>query len=459
MDDGRTWLLPIMILFLLLSSVTSAILSAITHLSDVTLHDKAEDGEKKAVELDRLLHQTHFLDNIRTMSSFFGCISVLTAGWWLYGTFFDWFKSLLPEWSLGALRLTTWLVSGAVISFFFVIFIRKLPGRIGKKYADSFAFQSVSFARKLTQIFLPFCWTIRVLSRWIGKPLGIEQERAGEQETVTEEDIRLMVDTGGEMGTIEKSQREMIENIFEFDENTAGDVMTHRTDIVALEKNANIGEAAALAVETGFSRLPVYEKNLDNITGVIYVKDFLTLLTGDNHADINTLPITPYIRPIIYLPESAGCRALFSRFKATKTHIAVVVDEYGGTAGIVCMEDILESIVGDIEDEYDEQEEEISRLKEDEYLLEGTIDLTDLSELIDIDFPEDEDYDTLGGFISHTLGFIPDEGTTPSIEYGGWKFTVVSIDDRRIEKVKALRLNPPAASETSNDIRKDKNED
>ena len=442
MDDGRTWLLPIMILFLLLSGYISAVLSAITHLSDVTLHDKAEDGDKKAVELEKLLHYTHYLDNVRTLSSFFGCVSVLTSGWWMYGTFYELFKGLWPELTLGILRLITWLASGAVISLLFVILIRKLPGKLGKKHADPLAFSSAGTVRRLTQFFLPLCWLIRTLTRLLCKPFGITGETAGEQETVTEEDIRLMVDTGGEMGTIEKSQREMIENIFEFDDVTAGDVMTHRTDVVALEKGASVAEAASVAVESGFSRLPVYEKNLDNITGVIYVKDLLTLLTGsERQKSLNELPITPYIRPVIYLPESAGCRALFARFKATKTHIAVIVDEYGGTAGIVCMEDILESIVGEIEDEYDEQEEEISRLKENEYLLDGTIDLSDLEDLTGIEFPEDEDFDTLGGFISHMLGFIPDEGTTPSIEYKGWRFTVVEIDDRRIEKVKAERLS------------------
>ena len=457
MDDGRTWLILILVISTLLSCYISAVLSAITHLSDVTLHDKAEDGDAKAVLLDRLMHGS-FLDSVRTLSSFFGCVTTLVSGWLLYGVFYRLFEQLWEGIGVGLLRGATWLAAVLVISFCFIIVVRKIPGRLGKKYADRFAFSSVSTMHWLVRVFFPLCGIIRLVSRWIGRLFGIGREAENEQETVTEEDIRLMVDTGGEMGTIEKSQQEMIENIFEFDDNTAGDVMTHRTDVVAVEETATVADVASLAVETGFSRLPVYKKNLDNITGVIYVKDLLKLVADKSAIgeDLSAMPITGYIRPVIYVPESAGCRALFGRFKATKTHIAVVVDEYGGTAGLVCMEDILESIVGDIEDEYDEQEEEVSRLKENEFMFDGTIDLKDAGELLEIEFPEDEDYDTLAGFITHMLGYIPDEGTTPYIDFSGWRFTVVIVDDRRIEKVRAAHTPfTPVAEESASEPEKD----
>ena len=457
MDDGRTWLILILVISTLLSCYISAVLSAITHLSDVTLHDKAEDGDAKAVLLDRLMHGS-FLDSVRTLSSFFGCVTTLVSGWLLYGVFYRLFEQLWEGIGVGLLRGATWLAAVLVISFCFIIVVRKIPGRLGKKYADRFAFSSVSTMYWLVRVFFPLCGIIRLVSRWIGRLFGIGREAENEQETVTEEDIRLMVDTGGEMGTIEKSQQEMIENIFEFDDNTAGDVMTHRTDVVAVEETATVADVASLAVETGFSRLPVYKKNLDNITGVIYVKDLLKLIADKSAIgeDLSAMPITGYIRPVIYVPESAGCRALFARFKATKTHIAVVVDEYGGTAGLVCMEDILESIVGDIEDEYDEQEEEVSRLKENEFMFDGTIDLKDAGELLEIEFPEDEDYDTLAGFITHMLGYIPDEGTTPYIDFSGWRFTVVIVDDRRIEKVRAAHTPfTPVAEESASEPEKD----
>ncbi len=445
MDDGRTWLLPILIILWLLDGYLAAVLSAVTHLSDVTLHDKTEEGDKQALLLDKLMHSKgYFLDSIRTLSSFFGSIAAALTSWWLYGLSAGWAKALWEEQlTPNMLRLIAALFGLLVSAVFYVIFIRKLPGRLGKKYADPFAFKSAAVMKAVTALFWPLCGLIRVLSRIVGAIFGIDRSTESEEETVTEEDIRLMVDTGGEMGTIEESQREMIENIFEFDDYTAGDVMTHRTDVVAVDRSTTVAEVAKQAVETGFSRLPVYEKTVDNIIGVIYAKDLLQLICNGQNAsldEIGNMPIDDFIHSVIYVPESAACRTMFAKFKATKTHIAVVIDEYGGTAGIVCMEDLLESIVGDIEDEYDEQEEEVKELRKDEYLLDGTIDLSDVAELLSIEFPEDEDYDTLGGFIIHTLGIIPDEDENPFIDFSGWRFTVMNVDDRRIEEVRAARL-------------------
>ena len=440
MDDGRTWLLPILILFCALGFYTAMALSAITHLSDVTLRDKVEEGDKTAVLLDKLLDGgSYYLDNVRTLSSFFGTVTTILSGWWLYDLSAGWAEALWGQWLAGWLiKLIASVFTLLVISFVFIVLIRKLPGRLGKKMADSFAFKSLSFTKGLTVAFYPICWVIRILAWGAGSLFGIRRGEETEEEAVTEEDIRLMVDTGSETGAIEKSQQEMIENIFEFDDNTAGDVMTHRTDVTAVESDATVTEVAKLAVETGYSRLPVYEKDMDNIIGVLYAKDLLRLLDGGRKDGLDEMPITGFIRPILYVPESTACRALFAKFKSSKTHIAVVVDEYGGTAGIVCMEDILESIVGDIEDEYDPPEVEVRRLKEDDYILNGTIELDDLNEMLSIEIPDDEDYDTLGGFITHTLGFLPDPGTHPYVDFGGWRFTVLRIDDRRVDLVRAL---------------------
>ena len=438
MDDGRTWLLPILILACAFAFYTMMALSALTHLSDVTLRDRVEEGDKTAQLLDKLLEGgSYYLDNIRTLSSFFGCLTAVTAGWLGYGWSLALARSLWADLLAdGVLKLIASVFTLLIVSVLFIVFFRKLPGRLGKKSADGIAFKSLRFTRGMTAFFAPLCWLIRVISWGVGALFGIRRGEEVEEEKVTEEDIRLMVDTGSETGAIEKSEQEMIENIFAFDDNTAGDVMTHRTDVTAAESDATVAEAAKLAVETGFSRIPVYEKDVDNIIGVLYAKDLLRLLNGV-HENLAEMPITGFIRPILYIPESTACRALFAKFKSSKTHIAVVVDEYGGTAGIVCMEDILESIVGDIEDEYDPPEVEVRKLREGDYILNGTIELDDLNELLSIEIPEDEDYDTLGGFISHTLGFLPDPGTHPYVDFGGWRFTVVRIDDRRVDLVRA----------------------
>ena len=214
-----------------------------------------------------------------------------------------------------------------------------------------------------------------------------------------------------------------------------------------MDKDARISEVVYLAINEGFSRLPVYEKDLDNILGLIYVKDLLCLV-GCNSSD--EFKVSDFVRPVLYVPESVKCRALFAEFKKQQAHMAVVVDEYGGTAGIVSMEDVLESIVGDIEDEYDEQEEEeIQQLADGVYILEGIVELEEVSKITRIPFEEDEDLDTLGGFLIHKLGHIPDKDENPQVLYGGWRFTVLTMDERRIEKVRLQRIEPeePVAEE------------
>ena len=229
--------------------------------------------------MDKLLDGgSYYLDNVRTLSSFFGTVTTILSGWWLYDLSAGWAEALWGQWLAGWLiKLIASVFTLLVISFVFIVLIRKLPGRLGKKMADSFAFKSLSFTKGLTVAFYPICWVIRILAWGAGSLFGIRRGEETEEEAVTEEDIRLMVDTGSETGAIEKSQQEMIENIFEFDDNTAGDVMTHRTDVTAVESDATVTEVAKLAVETGYSRMPVYEKDMDNIIGVLYAKDLLRL--------------------------------------------------------------------------------------------------------------------------------------------------------------------------------------
>ena len=201
-----------------------------------------------------------------------------------------------------------------------------------------------------------------------------------------------------------------------------------------------------------FSRLPVYEGDLDNILGFIHVKDLLCLVGHPSES----VSLLDFIRPVIYVPEHVKCRSVFAEFKKNQSAMAVVVDEYGGTEGILTMEDILEAIVGDIEDEYDEEEKDIQQLDADTYLVEGTTELDDLGEALDITFEEDDAYDTLGGFLTHMLGRIPTEGETPSVEYEGYRFTVTQVEDRRVAKVKVFRLPEPVPDEEEKSSKKEK---
>ncbi len=271
-----------------------------------------------------------------------------------------------------------------------------------------------------------------------GQTWGLFSKIFGKKKSgsVTEEEIMDILN-GDNADDIDDSQKEMISNIFEFDDIEVKDVMTHRTDISAVEINSGLKDAVSLIIEKGFSRIPVYDGTIDNIFGVIYAKDLLRLIFDDNpsgHA------VSEFIREIKYIPETNNCFELFDIFTSQKIQIAVAVDEYGGTAGIVTMEDLLEAIVGNIQDEYDNEAEEIQKISKNIFEILGTADTEDIAEELGITIPEENDFDTIGGFVINLIGRIPEPGERPSAEYGGVRFTVISVDDKRIKKLRAEKL-------------------
>lgn len=260
---------------------------------------------------------------------------------------------------------------------------------------------------------------------------------------ITEQDILFLVNAGKEKGMIESSTCAMIENIFEFDDLSAGELMTHRTDIKAVEDTDPLCEAVDVFIETGYSRIPVFHEDIDNIVGLLYAKDLLGYVGGEIPADFK---ITDIARDAFYVPKSKNCSELFTEMTANKVQLAVVVDEYGGTEGLITMEDLIESIVGNIQDEYDNEEEEMRRLSDNIYTVDGAADIDDVSELIGVKLPDD-DCDTIAGLMLETLGEVPAAGDRPTVEIGGVKFTAVDIEERRITRV---LIEKPEQSEPQN---------
>lgn len=259
------------------------------------------------------------------------------------------------------------------------------------------------------------------------------------EKDVTEEDVLELVDTAEEQDVIDENQKEMISNIFEFDDVTASDVMTHRTDLVAVPENTTLAEAARIAAEEGRSRLPVYQKTLDNIIGMLYVKDLLFLVQDRTRAES---PVREFMRSVMFVPEACRAGELLRDFKRKHTQIAVVVDEYGGTSGLVTMEDILEEIVGNIQDEFDDEEEELTPC-ENGYLCDGSLELEELFAAFGLEPPEEqeeEEFETVSGLITQRLGRIPEPGEPVELDYNGLHFTVLEVDSRRIARVKCTRL-------------------
>ncbi|WP_304508214.1 hemolysin family protein [Anaerotignum sp.] len=257
---------------------------------------------------------------------------------------------------------------------------------------------------------------------------------------ITEEGIRMMVDAGGDNGSIDETEKTMINNIFELGNTYVGEIATHRTDIVGIAYDASFLEIMKVVAEEKYSRIVVYDDNIDNIVGLIHVKDIVKFFLSDDN-DKNKFDLKEIIKKPYFVPFSKKTDELFREMQRDKVHMAIIIDEYGGTAGLVTMEDLIEEIVGNIFDEYDlEEEEDICVIDEKTYQINGTTDLTDVADFLGISFEDEEDYDTLGGYLIGQLGRIPEEEEKPEVTVGNWLFRIENIEEKRIEKVLAFYL-------------------
>lgn len=278
-------------------------------------------------------------------------------------------------------------------------------------------------------VFQPLVWLNKGITSFLKWCLG---DSYGE---VTEDDILNMVDQGNESGTIEDTSVEMINNVFEFGDKTASDVMTHRVNIVAVSSDENLDEIIYLALEKGYSRIPVYRETIDDIIGIIIVKDLLCLVGEENPSE--KFDVMDYLREVIYLPESCSCSDTFKYLTNLKSGLAVVIDEYGGTAGIVTVEDLIEAVMGNIQDEYDDENPDIKMLAPNKYEVTGDADPEDVLELFGYQLPEDHEYDTIAGFVTDLLGDIPEDASVrrPHVDYKKLRFVVLDVTDNRIDRI------------------------
>jgi len=291
-------------------------------------------------------------------------------------------------------------------------------GRKRNKIAEVLLFPLVLLNKGLTFI----------LKKTIGEGYG---------EDVTEEDILSMVDAGNESGAIEDTSVEMINNVFEFNDLCAADVMTHRVNIVAVDINETLDDIIYIALEEGFSRMPVYEGSIDKILGIVIVKDLLCLVGSKNLDNFN---LKDFIREGVFIPEKCSCSDTFKFLTGMKSGMAIVVDEYGGTAGIVTLEDIVESVMGNIQDEYDDEDALIKKLRNDKYEVNGEADPDEVLELFGYSLPDEHDFDTISGFVINLLGYLPEDVTVhPHVEYKDLKFVIIDVCDNCVEKLIVFR--------------------
>lgn len=258
----------------------------------------------------------------------------------------------------------------------------------------------------------------------------------------TEDEIISLVDAGAESGEFETSSVKMINNIFEFGDLKISDVMTHRVNIAAVEENTKTDDIIYMALEEGFSRIPVYRESVDNIVGIILVKDLLCLVGKDNAEQYTA---KEFIREVSFIPESCPCDEAFQQLTENKSGMAVAIDEYGGTAGLVTVEDLIEAVMGSIQDEYDDEEADIKKIGKEKYEIHGDCDPEEVLGLFGYELPEDHEYDTIAGFITDLLGYIPNisEKTEkkPHADYEDVRFVVTEVNDNCISSIIAFRID------------------
>ncbi|MGN0630041.1 MAG: hemolysin family protein [Ruminococcus sp.] len=317
------------------------------------------------------------------------------------------------------------------VSVILVSLCNAVAVRTGRKNAEQLMQKNSRLIDFTVVILMPFHALVRGIDFILGGG-----RNADEESQVTEEDFLMMVDAGNETGLIEESQREMINNIIDFDDVTITNVMTHRTELVAVDVETKISDVVYLAINEGYSRMPVYEGNIDNIVGVLMVKDLLGLIGAE---DISNFGVRHFMRPALFVPETAKCKYVLEDMLKDKAQMAVAVDEYGGTAGIVTMEDLLEEIVGSIRDEYDDEEIEVCDLGAGVYTIEGNASPEETLERLGIELPEGEEieFDTMSAWLVELLGRIPDEDEKAEAVYGNVKFTVLLAEGNWISKIKA----------------------
>lgn len=447
-DPGNLILKLLLLLFLILVNAFFAMSEiAIITLNDVKLQRMAEEGDKKAIKILNLTQNpSNFLSTIQICITLAGFLTSAAAAESFADPVADFFAGLMnlastPVWlSTASLVLIT-----LIISFFSLVLGELAPKRIAMQKYEAISFKIVGVLVFFSGMFKPFVKILSFSTNLVVRLLGFDPNAS--EEEVTEEEIRMMVDAGEEKGVIEESQKEMINNIFEFDDIVAADVMTHRTDIEAVEITDDISDIIEKTLEAGYSRIPVYEEDLDNIKGIVYVKDLLKYV-GKNVP--KNFKISHIMREAFFFPESKKCRDLFNEMTEKHLQMVFVCDEYGGIAGIVTMEDLLESIVGNMQDEYDNEEDEIEQVNETTFSLDGTTDIEEVEEILDTKFPEGE-YDTIGGLIMAELGRIPGEDENPTVELLGFRFTVEEVEERRITRITAERLPEEETEEKDED--------
>ncbi len=422
----------ILLILILVNAFFAASEIAFISLNDAKIERLAKEGDKKAKHIEKMLkNPSRFLATIQIGITLAGFLSSAFASDAFASELAPVLYKLIPIFSVGVWNTISIILITVILSFFTLVFGELVPKRLAMKNYEKISFATIGLIRTLSIITSPFVRFLTFSTNKISKLFGVDEH---EEETVTEEEIKMMIDQGEEKGTIEEEEKELLNNVFEFDDITVSEIMTHRKDIFAVDISTDIEELMQIISKEDYkySRIPVYDETIDEIKGILYIKDILKNI-GKKTFRMKNIIHEPY-----FVPQTKMINDLFREMQKHKTQMAIILDEYGGTAGLITMEDILEELVGEIYDEYDEEEIEYEKIDETTYILSGNMTIYDVNKLLNAEIPEG-DYDTISGFLQDELDRIPKEEENPTIETKKVTYKIEEYEDNRILKIKACK--------------------
>ena len=428
----------VLAILILINAFFAATEIAFISINDAKIEKQAKEGNKKAKQIKKMLREpSKFLATIQIGITLAGFLSSAFAADAFADDLAPMLQNLMPL-GLAVWRNISIILITIILSYFSLIFGELVPKRLAMRNSEKIAFGTIGIIRAISMITAPFVKLLTASTNGVSKLFGIS---GTDEETVTEEEIRMMVDVGEEKGSIKEEEKELINNVFEFNDKVVSEIMIHRKDIYAIDINSDIDNILKELDEYKYSRIPVYEENIDNIVGMLFIKDLL--------ANVNKkekVKIAKIIRESYFVSENKPIDELFRDLQKNKHQLAIVLDEYGGTAGLVTMEDIIEELVGNIFDEYDEEEKEFEKIDDNTFLISGSVSIHDLRKILGVEIPEGE-YDTLSGYLIELLGRIPSDDEKPVIETKRVTYKIEDYEEKRILWVKACRNNVEEESE------------
>ena len=422
----------VLAILILINAFFAATEIAFISINDAKIEKQAKEGNKKAKQIKKMLREpSRFLATIQIGITLAGFLSSAFAADAFADDLAPMLQNLIPL-GLMAWRNISIILITIILSYFSLIFGELVPKRLAMRNSEKIAFGTIGIVRAISIITAPFVKLLTASTNGVSKLFGIT---GTDEETVTEEEIRMMVDVGEEKGSIKEEEKELINNVFEFNDKVVSEIMIHRKDIYAIDINSDIDNILKELDEYKYSRIPVYEENIDNIVGLLFIKDLLANVKKKDKVKISKIIREPY-----FVSENKQIDELFRDLQKNKHQLAIVLDEYGGTAGLVTMEDIIEELVGNIFDEYDDEEKEFEKIDDNTFLISGSVSIHDLRKILGVEIPEGE-YDTLSGYLIELLGRIPSDDEKPVIETKRVTYKIEDYEEKRILWVKACRNN------------------